>query len=388
MSIGASRIESSSGVRTRFRTALREWYATHARSFPWRETHDPYRILVSEIMLQQTQAATVVPYYERFLARFPDARSLAGADEQDVLRLWEGLGYYRRARSLHRAAKEAVERFGGQFPEDVESIQSLPGVGRYTAGAVASFAFDAKAPIVEANTQRLYARLAAIEDDLSKPASQRRLWAIAEALLPREEPGKFNQALMDLGSLICTPRRPRCGECPVAKQCDAYASNRVDRIPAPKRPPNWEAVEETLWIVRDGTGVFLRQRGANERWAGMWDFVRLGGAASQGVDVTAAEDPAKPEATLSQAEAIVGEPLDYAGRFAVLKHGVTRFRITLVCLEATVRRESTGGRPKRRDADRPDQRWAAPEEMAALPLSVTARKIAHMLVGGAAGKLF
>jgi A/G-specific adenine glycosylase len=346
-------------------------------------------------MLQQTQAATVVPYYDRFLARFPDVASLASADEQDVLRLWEGLGYYRRARSLHRAAKETVERFGGHFPRDAETIQSLPGVGRYTAGAVASFAFDAKAPIVEANTQRLYARLAAIEDDLSKPASQHRLWAIAEALLPREEPGKFNQALMDLGNLICTPKRPRCLECPVAKQCDAYASNRVDRIPTPKRPPNWESVEETLWIVRDGERIFLRQRGENERWAGLWDFVRLGAADEDGADRSTEGGSAKPEATLSRAEAIVGERLDYAGRFAVLKHGVTRFRITLVCLEATVRREGRGGRRKRRENDRPerrgaspDQRWASPEEMASLPLSVTARKIAQMLASGTAGKLF
>lgn len=384
MDTGASRIESSAAVRTRFRAALKAWYATNARALPWRETHDPYAILVSEIMLQQTQAATVIPYYQRFLARFPDVASLAQADEQDVLRLWEGLGYYRRARSLHRAAKEAVERFGGEFPRDVEAIQSLPGVGRYTAGAVASFAFDAKAPIVEANTQRLYARLAAIADDLTKPASQRRLWSIAEALLPREEPGKFNQALMDLGSVICTPKRPRCEECPVVKWCDAYAANAVDRIPAPKRPPNWESVEETLWIVRDEDRVFLRQRGPDERWAGLWDFVRLGASAVR----ADGDSPAAPEATLPSAEAVVGESLDYAGRFAVLKHGVTRFRITLVCLEATVRRQGRGGRRSRKTAADAGVLWASPEEMASLPLSTTARKIAQMLARGDAGKLF
>jgi A/G-specific adenine glycosylase len=384
LTIGTSRIESSAAIRTRFRAALRSWYGAHARALPWRETHDPYAILVSEIMLQQTQTATVISYYRRFLARFPDVASLAQADEQDVLRLWEGLGYYRRARSLHRAAKEVVDRFGRQFPRDVETIRTLPGVGRYTAGAVASFAFDAQAPIVEANTQRLYARLAAIEDDLTKPASQRRLWSIAEALLPREEPGKFNQALMDLGSVICTPKRPRCQECPVAKQCDAYASNAVDRIPAPKRPPNWESVEETLWIVRDDDRVFLRQRGPDERWAGLWDFVRLGASDLQ----AEAGGPSTPEATLPLAEAVVGQPLDFAGRFAVLKHGVTRFRITLVCLEATVRRQGRGGRRSAKQATaEAGVLWATPEEMASLPLSTTARKIAQMLKSGQAGKL-
>jgi A/G-specific adenine glycosylase len=371
-------------VKTRFRAALRSWYRAHARALPWRETHDPYAILVSEIMLQQTQARAVVPYYRRFLARFPDVASLAQADEQDVLKLWEGLGYYRRARSLHRAAKEAVDRFGGQFPPDVESLQTLPGVGRYTAGAVASFAFDARAPIVEANTQRLYARLAAIEDDLARPASQRRLWSIAEALLPREQPGKFNQALMDLGSAICTPKRPRCQECPVAKQCDAYASDAVDRIPAPKRPPNWESVQETLWIVRDADRIFLRQRGAEERWAGLWDFVRLGASDLQ----AEADGLSTPEATLPLAETIVGESLDFAGRFAVLKHGVTRFRITLVCLEATVRRQGRGGRRSSKRTTDAGVHWATPEEMESLPLSTTARKIAQMLASGEAGKLF
>lgn len=340
-------------------------------------------------MLQQTQAATVVPYYQRFLASFPDLASLAAAEEEDVLRLWEGLGYYRRARSLQRAAKEAVERFGGEIPPDIEAIQSLPGVGRYTAGAVASFAFDLKAPIVEANTQRLYARLAAIEGDLARPASQRRLWTIAEALLPREQPGRFNQALMDLGSLICTPKRPRCHECPVARRCDAFALEAVDRIPAPKRPPRWESVEETLWIVRDRDRVFLRRRGPAERWAGLWDFVRLG-ADQIGSEENEAGDPA---ATLPVAEGIVGEPLQFAGRFAVLKHGVTRFRITLVCLEAVVQRKGVQrqGRGERRASaatSDPDRRWARPEELASLPLSTTARKIARMLVENDANRLF
>ncbi|HMO86197.1 MAG TPA: A/G-specific adenine glycosylase, partial [Lacipirellulaceae bacterium] len=218
-------------TRRRFRSRLLAWYGQHARNLPWRRSRDPYRVWVSEIMLQQTTVAAVKPYFERFVAALPNVAALAAADEQQVLRLWEGLGYYRRARGLHAAARHIVQQWGGQFPRDVAALMTLPGVGRYTAGAVASIAFDVRAPILEANTIRLLARILGYDGDPAKAAGQRLLWHAAEQLLPQRDVAQFNQALMELGSLICTPTQPRCDECPAASWCAARAAGRQDQIP-------------------------------------------------------------------------------------------------------------------------------------------------------------
>ena len=195
--------------RASFRRRLRAWYARNARDLPWRRTGgDPYAIWLSEVMLQQTQAATVTAYFERFLIALPNVEALAAARVEKVLRLWEGLGYYRRARQLHQAARLIVERHGGRFPRDVNELRRLPGVGRYTAGAIASIAFDQPAPILEANTIRLFSRLLAYRGQPDSAAGQRLGWAMAEAVLPRRRPGQFNSALMELGSEVCRPREP------------------------------------------------------------------------------------------------------------------------------------------------------------------------------------
>ena len=201
-----------------FRRRLPAWFDRHARKLPWRRNHDPYAVWVSEIMLQQTQVGTVVSYFDRFLAAFPTIEALAAADEQDVLRLWEGLGYYRRARQLHKAAKIIVAEHAGNFPRNPEIVRRLPGIGRYTAGAILSIAFDARQPILEANTLRLLSRLLAYDGDPRSTEGQRLLWAMAEAVLPRRGSGRMNQALMELGSEVCAARRrgvkiapsPRC----------------------------------------------------------------------------------------------------------------------------------------------------------------------------------
>src|SRR3954453_2619933 len=203
----------------RVRRKLADWYEHGHRDLPWRRTRDPYRILVAELMLVQTTVAAVIPYSERFLARFPDVKALAEADEADVLKAWEGLGYYRRARQLQAAARMIVQRHGGVMPRDRELVRELPGVGRYIAGAILSFAFDLPEPIVEANSQRVLARLLAWPEDLKSSSSQARLWKAAERLVPAHDAGAFNQALMDLGALICTPRSPSCLICPVAASC-------------------------------------------------------------------------------------------------------------------------------------------------------------------------
>ncbi|MDA1233059.1 MAG: A/G-specific adenine glycosylase, partial [Planctomycetota bacterium] len=217
--------------KRKLRSAVLKWYDQHGRRLPWRVSADPYRIWLSEIMLQQTTVAAVVPYFERFVAKFPDVDSLAHANVDDVLRLWEGLGYYSRARNLHKAAMVIQQQHGGEFPANVELLQKMPGIGRYTAGAIASFAFDQPAPIVEANTERLYARLMALTDDVRSSANQRTLWKFAGTIIPRARPGDFNQALMDIGSQLCRPQEPNCEQCPLKTCCAAFAQGIQNELP-------------------------------------------------------------------------------------------------------------------------------------------------------------
>jgi A/G-specific adenine glycosylase len=255
------------------RRALLDWYRVHRRELPWRsETPDAYRVLVSELMCQQTRVATAVGYYGRFLGAFPTASALAAADERNVLLLWQGLGYYRRAKSLHTAAKRIVEKHGGTVPPDFDAIAELPGVGRYTAGAIASIAFGIRAPILDGNVARVLARWFAIKDPIDEPAVRARLWSLAEALVPESAPGDFNQAMMELGALVCTPRKPRCPVCPMAAMCKAYARGMADQLPArlAKRQPR--AVDHHVIAVRRGSTFVFEKRPDTGLWAGMWQL--------------------------------------------------------------------------------------------------------------------
>ena len=256
------------------RRPLVAWFRKAARDLPWRRTRDPYAILVSEIMLQQTQVATVIPYYERWLSRFPSYAALAAADESDVLSVWQGLGYYSRARNLHRAAKQVVADHGGAMPRDAALIRALPGVGRYTAGAVASFAFDLPEPIVDANVARVLARLVALDPPVDSTAGQRALWAAAAALVPEKDARTFNAALMELGALLCTPRTPRCGECPVRGHCAAFTHGTAESFPR-KKPRRRTALlsEDCGWIVQRGRILLEQQSGS--RWRGLWKLPAL-----------------------------------------------------------------------------------------------------------------
>ncbi len=231
-------------------------------------------------MLVQTTVTAVIPYFERFLARFPDLKALAEADEADVLKAWEGLGYYRRARQLQAAARMIVERHAGVMPRDRDLVRELPGVGRYIAGAILSFAFDLPEPIVEANSQRVLARLLAWQEDLKTSSSQARLWKAAERLVPAHDAGAFNQALMDLGALICTPRSPSCLLCPVATSCLARRQGLQDHLPVvTAKPPPLAVAEACALVVREGRLLFVR-REAKGLWAGFWEFptIHLAGA--------------------------------------------------------------------------------------------------------------
>ncbi len=258
-----------------FRSAVLGWHARSGRNLPWRDDrHDPYRVLVSEMMLVQTTVAAVIPYYHRFLARFPTVESLASAPEAEVLKYWEGLGYYRRARQLHRMACEVTDRFGGKVPSGETELLSLPGVGKYIAGAVRSFAYDRPAPILEANTIRLLARLIGMKQDVTAGSAQKRLWAAAESLVSPSEPGTFNQSLMDLGAEVCTPKNPDCTHCPVADHCVANREGLTGSIPVrqPRKPPTpGEEAAVVLSRPHDGS-ILLLERPDHGLWSSFWEL--------------------------------------------------------------------------------------------------------------------
>jgi A/G-specific adenine glycosylase len=343
------------------------WFASEARDLPWRNTRDLYSIWVSEIMLQQTQVATVIAYYERFLARFPHVCALAEADEHEVLRLWEGLGYYRRARQMHAAAQRVRSHHGGQFPTTFEEVLALPGIGRYTAGAILSIGRDERLPILEANTVRVLSRLTAYRGDPLSRQGQKFLWQTAEELLPEQHSGHFNQALMELGAMLCTPRSPSCLLCPVNTLCLTRKAGLQNEIPQAKKPQQFEAVTEAALVLRRADGcVLLRRRKANERWAGMWDFPRFPLSAPPG----SKRNRQLREETLR----LTGQSITRTAPFATIKHGVTRFRITLEVMAATVSQPQSATLPTDTEFA-----WLQPEEMPARALSTTGRKIAQML---------
>jgi A/G-specific adenine glycosylase len=248
-----------------FRQALCRWHVHHGRDLPWRDTRNPYAILVSEIMLQQTQVATVVPYYHQWLRTFPDFASLARASENEVLRAWQGLGYYARARNLHATAKTVVDRYGGRFPRTIDQMQLLPGIGKYTAHAVASFAFNQSVPIVEANTARVLARLFNLRESIDSDPGRKKLWQHAASLVPKSDAAIFNSALLDLGALVCVARAPKCTACPVKALC--RAKNPAALPVKASRPETKRLIETHALIVRHGR-ILLEQ--SRQRWRGMW----------------------------------------------------------------------------------------------------------------------
>jgi A/G-specific adenine glycosylase len=343
----------------RLRRRLLAWFDRHRRDLPWRRDRDPYRIWVSEVMLQQTTVAAVGPYFERFLAAFPTLADLAAADEQEVLRLWEGLGYYRRARHLHAAARRLVAEYGGELPDDPAVWRDLPGVGRYILGAVLSQAFDRRLPIVEANSLRVLCRLFGYAGDPRSGDGQRWLWETATAVLPAKRVGDFNQALMELGALVCTPTGPRCGDCPVAGECVARKRGLQEAIPPkPVRPVTVE-VREVALAVRRGPRVLLAQRPPDaQRWANMWEFPHAELAPSETYEAAA-------ERLLGR----IGLAADLGPELLTVRHGVTRFQITMVCLEAAHR----GGTFAAEDYARGV--WLRPGELAQYPVSAPQRKL-------------
>jgi A/G-specific adenine glycosylase len=251
---------------------LPEWYDRGARDLPWRRTRDPYAVWISEIMLQQTQVKTVVPFYERFMDRFPDVRSLAEAKLDDVLGVWAGLGYYSRARNLHAAARRIMEAYGGKFPDTEEALRTLRGVGRYTSGAILSIAFGKDTPVLDGNVMRVLTRLFAIDLDPRSTPGQKTLWDLAARLLPPGKGSTWNQALMELGALVCLPENPSCLLCPVAPACEACHRGEVDRYPVRAERRKVPVVQGLCAIVRRGREFLFVQRPEKGLLGGLWEF--------------------------------------------------------------------------------------------------------------------
>ncbi len=259
-----------------FSSRLIAWQKIHGRhDLPWQNTQDPYAIWVSEIMLQQTQVAAVIAYYARFMARFPNIATLAQASQEEVLQHWSGLGYYSRARNLHNAAQTIMDEFDGQFPEDFEKIQTLSGIGRSTAAAIASFAFQQNQTILDGNVKRVLARHFLIEGWTGSPKIEKALWALAETLVPSQEMIAYTQGLMDLGATICTRSKPKCELCPLNVHCMALAKNQTKALPTPKPRKAIPQKQTTMLLLLNGNEVMLEKRPPNGIWGGLWSLPEI-----------------------------------------------------------------------------------------------------------------
>ncbi|MBW1817724.1 MAG: A/G-specific adenine glycosylase [Deltaproteobacteria bacterium] len=301
------------------RARLLQWYRIHRRPLPWRDTGDPYRIWVSEVMLQQTQVKTVVPYYTAFLERFPNVRTLAAADLQDVLKAWEGLGYYARARNLHRAAGLVCRLYGGNMPDRWEDLRALPGVGDYIAAAVLSIAFQRPFPVVDGNVKRLISRLFLVDQPVNSGSAYGVFKELSAQLLDAKAPGEFNQAMMELGALICAPRRPGCTSCPLNALCGAHGLNRTDEFP--KREPRKPVPEYDIAVVviTKGNRVLITRRKPEGLLGGLWEF--------PGGKVRENETPE--QACVREIREEVNLRIEIASSLTTVRHAYTHFKIRM-----------------------------------------------------------
>jgi A/G-specific adenine glycosylase len=255
----------------RFSELLLEWFRQNKRALPWRNTKDPYKIWLSEVMLQQTRVSQGLPYYERFVRQYPTVKKLAAAPEKELLRLWQGLGYYSRARNLHRCAK-IISDGGGKFPETPEELKKLPGIGDYTAAAIASFAFNKPAAVVDGNVFRVLSRIFAIDLDIASPAGKKYFFELANTLIDPQNPGEFNQALMEFGAMHCTPRNPKCDDCVFSRRCKAFQAENVSFYPVKTKVKARKVRHFNYFVFRKGKQIWMQQRMGNDVWKGLHEF--------------------------------------------------------------------------------------------------------------------
>jgi A/G-specific adenine glycosylase len=336
------------------------WYGQAGRDLPWRHSSDPYSVWLSEIMLQQTGVVAVIPYYQRFLARFPDVAALAAAPVDDIIALWAGLGYYSRARNLHTAARLIVQEYGGVFPADLDRLTSLPGVGRSTAGAILSIAFARKAPILDGNVRRVLARLFALEENPRSREAEKRLWVWAEALTPEDNPHDYAQAIMDLGATLCVPRRPACMRCPLEDLCQARQQGREGELPVPQTKKKVPEVMQVALLVDRDNRFLVRKRPLAGMLGGLWEF--------PGASVPAGSAPEEAAAVFWRESGGEGE-LEFIGG---ITHAYSHFRLDL----RLYRGKSTG--PARVGEE--ESLWLTMDELTGWPLH-GAHKKALPLIG-------
>ena len=338
------------------------WYDENARSLPWRSDPTPYKVWVSEIMLQQTQVETVIPYFQRFMARFPDLPSLAKAEESEVLQVWEGLGYYSRARNLHKAARLIVADYASQIPADVTVLKSLPGIGAYTAGAIASIAFGAPEPALDANIRRVTIRLL----DLHEPPGSKtdaKLWEFARQILPASRIGDYNQALMDLGSAVCTPVNPLCQQCPLKSDCVAFQHGTQSELPVRKLKVKVPHKLVVAAVITRGSEVLLAHRPADGMLGNLWEYPG-GSVAECTFDL--------PDALRALLNSRFGLSVEVESQLGVFQHAYTHFRITLHAFACQLPAPDRLTLP-------PDFAWAEISELSTFPMGKVARLISQEL---------
>jgi len=350
------------GNTAQFRAALLHWYDAHARVLPWRQQPTPYHTWVSEIMLQQTQVDTVLPYFLRFIERFPDIPTLAAAPVDAVLKAWEGLGYYRRAHNLHKAAQQVVAQHDGRLPHDEKALRALPGIGRYTAAAICSIAFGQPTAVLDGNVKRVIARLDNIEAAIDERAVEKQLWARAQALLAPHRPGDFNQAMMELGATICLPQTPQCAQCPVQDFCRARGLGVQAQRPVrtPKKPiPHVDVAAGVLWHPTRPQHFLIAQRPPGGMLAGLWEFP--GGKREAGETM--------PQTLARELMEELGVEVAVGDKIIAIKHTFTHFRMTLHTYHAQL----VAGEP--RAIQVADWRWITLADADNFAFSTVDRKI-------------
>ncbi len=348
---------------TEFSDRILDWYACHGRELPWRGHPNPYAVWVSEIMLQQTRVEAVIPYFERWMDSFPSVQHLAVASEQEVLSLWEGLGYYSRARNLFKAARIVVDKYGGELPRDLTALRKLPGVGRYTVGAIASMAFGLDVATLDGNLRRVFARVFDVAELADAPTGEEILWALAERHLPKGRAGDYNQALMDLGASLCLPRNPACLLCPLSELCKARALGLQEQRPVLKPKADVPHYTVTAAVLQRDGKILLAKRPSKGLLGGMWEFP--GGKVEKGETL---------EACLArEIREELGAEIHVGEAFGIYRHAYTHFRITLHAFLC----ELTDGEPKPVEAA--GLAWVVPAELSLYPMGKVDRQIAGRL---------
>ncbi len=346
-----------------FAIRVLDWYTSNARQLPWRDHPDPYAIWVSEIMLQQTRVETVIPYFERWMVRFPDIASLASASLQEVLAEWEGLGYYSRARNLHRAAQILVSENDGKLPEDPKALRQLPGIGHYTAAAIASIAFGLDEPALDGNIRRVLTRVFDVELPLRSPEAEGRLRELAAENMPRDQAGDYNQALMDLGATICTPRQPDCPHCPLMQMCAAYELGLQEQLPMKELKPQIPHHTVTAAVIHKNGNVLIAQRPQDGLLGGLWEFP--GGKVKHGEDL--------PAGLQREIHEELGVQIQVEAALGVYRHAYTHFRVTLHAFTCSL----VQGEPQA--LEHSQIQWISPKDLSDFPMGKLDRLISNTL---------